>query len=202
MITLELDGNEYKIANAYDELSLGQYIDIVKLGESKDKFKYNESDIKIIATLSDKPKELEKALWTLNIDEFNELTPHFEWVGDTKVIDELKQLTPLDKIIVNGKPYGIISNHNKMTMGEMVSLETLMAEEHSDLHRLHIAFGILIRPIDDKGNLVEFTQEAFDEVIDNRYNILMKDVYAAIAFFLSGETGSTIAPSKRFSIRK
>lgn len=201
MIQLDIDDKTYNIASSYEELTLGQYVDIIKMNESKIKLDTNEATVKIIAIISDQPKELEAELWKMNISDFTELTSNFDWIADTTVLQHIKELKQKEELIINGQPYGIISNYNQMNLGEVISFETLMNQEQSDYHRLDYAFGVLLRPIKD-GKLVEFTQEVFEEVMANRYNVKMIDIYATVAFFLSGEKISTINNTKRFSIRK
>lgn len=201
MIVIEIDNKEFRIANSYDELSLGQYIDIIKAGEAKHKLEGNAADIEIISILSDKPEEIRELLWDFNVDDFNELTSHFQWVADTSVLDHFKTMKPKEKLDVDGQEYGVITNYNKMSLGEIVSFETILKQEQSDFHRLDIAFGVLLRPMGPDGNIVKFTEEVFLEVIKNKYKVKMIDIYAVISFFFSGETTSTTKSTGRFSIR-
>lgn len=201
MIKLEIDGQEFKIASSYEELSLGQYIDIIKQGESKESLTGNEADIRTIALLSDKPKELEQLLWDFSIEDFKELVKHFEWVGNTAILEEFKAKTPKEFIEVDGKQYTIQSNFNKITLGEQVSYEMMVGKSQSDFHALEIAFGLLLRPIGENNKPVKFSEEVFLEVIKNKYKVNMMDVYGTIAFFLHGEKTSTES-TKRFSVEQ
>lgn len=201
MIKLEVDGQEFSIASSYEELTLGQYIDIIKQGEAKEQLGGNEADIRTIALLSNSPKELEKILWDFSIEDFKELVQHFEWVGNTAILEEFKAKTPKASIDVDGKQYTIQSNFNKITLGEQVSYETMVAKSQSDFHPLEIAFGILLRPIGEDNKPVKFSEEVFLEVIKNKYKVNMMDVYGTIAFFLHGEKTSTKSTS-RFSVVK
>lgn len=200
MITITIDEKDFKIVNNYNEMSLGQYIDVLKLNDSKIKLDGNAADIKIISILSDKPEELEKLLWSFNIEDFEELTKLFEWVADTGIIDYFKTIKPSEKLMIGDKEYGILSDYKKMSLGEIVSFETIIGQSQSDLHRFDIAFGLLLRPLVDN-KIVEFTQEVFDEVIRQKYNVKMIDIYSTIAFFLRGENLSTTKHTKRFSIQ-
>ena len=201
MITLTIDDKEFSIVNSYNELSLGQYIDIIKIGDSKIKQDAIEADMNVICALCDKPDELKDLLWSLDTEEFEELRSAFEWVrDDINVLENFKTLTPKESILIDGKEFGIISNHNRLSLGEVVSYETLISQEGSDFHRLEIAFGILLRPMVD-GKMVKFTEDIFLSVIANKYKINMLDIYATISFFLSGEKISTTKTTKRFSIQ-
>lgn len=200
MIRLEIGNKEFKIANSYEELSLGQYIDIIKLSEAKIKLESTAADVKIITLLSDNPTELEPLLWDLNMEDFNELTESFNWIADNTILESFKNMKPLQFIDIDDNKYGILSDFNKLSLGEMISFETLMKQEQSDLHRLDLAFGLLLRPMVD-GKIVKFSQEVFDKVIEIKYKVKMIDIYAVIAFFLSGEKKYTTNNTKGFSIQ-
>ncbi len=202
MIKLQINDKEFNIVNSYEELTLGQYIDIINVSESKVSNSI-DNDIKIISALSNNKEELNSILWDFNTEEFDELKEEFKWVEDNAdVLNEFKSLEPKESLEIEGKKYGIISNYNKMSMGEIVSFESLMKSASSDFHRLEIAFGILIRPLDSNNNVVSFTEEIFLDVIRNKYNIKMSEVYSTLSFFLSGDKISTIKNTKRFSIQK
>lgn len=201
MITLTINEKDYNIASAYEEMSIGQYIDLIKVSETKVKLDTNAADIKVISLLSDSPEQLEKALWDFDYDDYKELLTYFTWVNNTKILEEFKSQEPKEYIEINDQTYKLISNYNKLSLGEVISFETIMKQENSDLHRLDIAFGMLLRPVED-GKMVKFTQETFDSVIKNRYHVKMIDIYAALSFFLAGEKQSTTKNTKAFSIRK
>jgi len=204
MINLAVDNKDFEIVNSYDELTLGQYIDIMRVGD-KSFPSSMEADIEIISmlcTTKEKGLELKQLLFDFDFEDFNMLRESFEWVAkEVNLLEDYKKLDPKESININGKDYGIISNFNKgMKLGEIVSYETIMAREQSDLHRFDIAFGIILRPIID-GKLANFTEDIFTEVLDNKYNVKMIDIYSALSFFLSGEKISTIKNTKRFSIQ-
>ncbi len=200
MITLKtLEGKEFKIVNSYDELSLGQYTDIIKLSESKIKLDGVAADIEMIALLSDNPTELKDYLWNIPQEDFNELTSYFDWVADNTILDSYKNLKPKESVMINDKEFGVIINFNKITLNEKVTLETILADT-SDLHKLDVAFATILRPIKD-GKLIPFNMEVFDEVIKHRYDVKLMDIYATLAFFLIGEKKLTTKTTKPFSIQ-
>jgi hypothetical protein len=141
-------------------------------------------------------------LWDFNVDEFNELTTHFNWVADTSILEHFKTLKPKEELDIDGKKYGILSNFNKMSLGEIVSFETLLKQEQSDFHKLDIVFGVLLRPKKEDGTIEKFTEEIFVNVIENKYKVKMIDIYAVITFFFDGEKKSITKNTKHFSVRQ
>lgn len=202
MIKLEIADKEFTIASSYEELSLGHYIDILKQSRSTERLSPTLADLKMIAILSDKPKECEESLTQLTLDEFKELTKHFEWVSNSDILESFKSKEQKNHFEIDGKKYSIHSNYNKLSLGEMVSYETLASQQQSDLDPLEIAFGVLLRPLDKNDKMVEFTEEVFQEVIKNKYKVNMMDVYGTIAFFLHGGQTSMKNNTKGFSIHK
>jgi len=203
-LNIEDKGKTFNIVNSYNELTLGQYIDIMKVSEKK-LISNIEADIEIISVLCDditKSNELKELLNDFDITDFEELKKAFEWVvTDIKTMEEFKSITPNNSIFIDGEEYSLYSNYSKkMTLGEVISFETIMAQEQSDLSRYDIAFGVLLRPIKD-GKPVEFTEEVFNDVISKKYKVKMIDIYAALSFFLSGEKISITKNTKRFSIQ-
>lgn len=203
MIKLKVDEKEFNIVNGYEELSLGQYVDIVKVSESGRFKDSTESDIEIISSLSDDKEGLKKVLWDFTSDDFQALKEEFKWVEtDIDIVESFNKLEPKKSVSIENKEYAIISNYNKMSLGEIVSFETLMGLKSSDFHRLEVAFGVLLRPIGADGNLVKFTEDIFLDVINNKYKIKMSDVYSTLNFFLSGDKISTTKVTKGFSIQR
>ena len=203
MITLKtLEDKEFNIANSYEELTLGQYTDIIKIGESKIKLEGVKSDIQIISTLSDNPKELSEYLWNIPQEDFNELVSYFDWVNDSNIIDTFKNLKLNPIITIEDKEYSVITDYAKMTLNEQSSFEEILktVSEGSDLHKLDVAFGVLLRPMKD-GQVVKFNLDVFDEVMNIRYKVKMIDIYSALAFFLSIEKKSSQKITKAFSLQ-
>lgn len=200
MIQLEINSRVFNIVSSYKEVSMGQYIDMLKITDAKLKLDQNVENMKMIAILSDAPEELETLLWAFTLEDFAQLMPYFAWVNDKDASDMLLKAEPVKEMIIDDKKYSITTNFNRMTMGEIVSFE-LILKNSSDFHRMEIAFGVLVRPVIDDC-IIPFSQDVFDDIIKLKYKIKMVDIYAIISFFLSGEQTFSTSSTKAFSIHQ
>ena len=196
MIELTIDGNSYDIAENWDEISFSKYIQLTHLNKDENLNEITRA-ISIIAALSNDPEPLEKALYQLTQEEFNDIATNFEWTNQP--IE--KFCVEKETIEIDGKTYKIKKNYNKLTLGELVSVETLIAQ-NKNLDQLEIVFGVLLREIDADGNEKDFNEDDFFFVISElQTKVMLVDVYSCISFFLSGDK-SFSKTSKGYSIQK
>ena len=197
MIKLTIDEQFFTLADSWNEVSFGQYIDILVIQENKwsDLIK----SIKIIAAISSNPIELEKQLNKLTMDELGELTSMISWISTDFV--QIANETPVkEKFLIEDKEYVIKKNYNKLTIGEMASLEELM--KTGKYNNQELAIGILLREVVN-GKEKDFNDEDFFYVLEVlKYKINLVDVYKYITSFLNGEATSTIKVTKSFSVVK
>jgi hypothetical protein len=197
MIKLIIEKNEFMLADTWNEVNFGQYIDILFIQENK--WTDLQKTVKIISAISDKPKELEEVLYKADYEDLIELTKMMSWVNDDFV--SISNATPTKDIFtINGKEYVIKKNYNKLALGEMISLETLF--NNPNYHQQEIVVAILLREVVD-GVESDFNETTFYEILDTlKYEINLVDVYKYITFFLSGDKTSTTNGTRGFSIIK
>ena len=195
MIKLEIEGSEYELAREWSEISFAQYIEVVNI--NKDKWNDLEKAVKIIAHISNKPAECEQSILKLSKEDFEELASYFVWTNHP--IDEFK--SEKDFLEIDGKKYKIKKDYNKLSLGEMISVETLI-ENNKNLDAFEVAFGVLLREVDEDGKEKEFNEDVFIDVIQNlKTKVMLLDIYNHISFFLSGVQISTTQNLKGFSIQ-
>ena len=86
-------------------------------------------------------------------------------------------------------------------IGETVSIETLIAN-NKNLDPLEVAFGVLLREVDENGVEKKFNEDDFLYVIEQlKTKVMLLDVYNVISFFLSTDKSSS-KTSKGYSIHK
>jgi hypothetical protein len=195
MLELTIDGKTIELAENWDEISFQQYVDII--GFNKEEENEMLKAVKIIAAISNNPSECEQLLLQITKEDFEGLAKEFEWTN--KTIDDVKNDTEF--VEIDGKRYKIKKDYNKLTIGETVSVETLLAN-NKNLDPLEIAFGVLLREVDENGVEKKFNEDDFLYIIDKlKTKVMLMDVYNVISFFLSTEKSSS-KPSKGFSIHK
>ena len=196
MIQLEIDGKVYELAESWSEITFQQYIDIINI--AKEEINELEKAVKIVAFISNDPEACEQDLLKLGREDFEELAKWFEWTS--KSIDESKENK--ETVEIDGKKYKIKKDYNKLTLGEMISVETLISN-NKNLDPFEIAFGVLLRELDENGNEKEFNEDVFLHVVKElKSRVMLLDVYNHISFFLSGVQTSTTETSRGFSVRK
>lgn len=197
MIKLTIKDKEFNIADEWSDVNFGQYIDILNI--QNDTWQDLEKSIKMIAALGDKPAELEEALYELDIEDFQALSESMKWIN-TEFKAEADKAVKKDKFEIDGKQYVIKKNYNKLTLGEMVSVEEML--KNPNYNHQEIALGILLREVVD-GKEKPFNEEDFFYVLNHlKYKINLVEVYNYITFFLSGDKTSTTNNSRGFSITK
>lgn len=196
MIKLKIGDKEFKLASDWDEVTFAQYINLVNVF-TKDVSSIEKS-VRYIASVSDNEEECVKYLYKLSKDKFEGLQESFKWL-DNSDIDFLKKCEAAEYIVVKSKRYKIVKEYNKLSLADMVNIETIL-ENHPNLSKFEVAFGVLIKEIDVDGKELDFTEEQFIRTLQAlKDEVLLKDVYGLLAFFLSGET-EHIKDSVDFSV--
>ena len=196
MIELTIEDQKFVLSESWSEITFSQYITIINITKDES---LNEllKAVKIISYISDKPEACEKAILNISQDDFKELTTNFEWTNKTIEQDSVQK----DSLEIDGKQYKIKSDYNKLTLGEMISVETLIAH-NKNMDPFEIVFGVLLREVID-GKEKEFNEDDFLYIIGQLQDkVMLLDIYNHISFFLSGVEKSTTKTSKAFSIQQ
>jgi hypothetical protein len=203
MITLTINNKDYDIVDSYEEITLGQYIDIIRINQqlSDESFKKDLEIVSILLNDKEKINEFKDILYNeISFEDYNNLLTWFTWVSEHEVIDKIKSIKPKEYIVIDGEKYNVISKFNNMSLGEISSFETLL-QDQKDKHELEQAFIFLLRPMEgDKP--VKVSMDVIDKVRSLKYKVKLIDIFSTISFFLSGGTSSTTENSPRFSIQK
>lgn len=187
MIKVKIEDKEFVFAETWDEIYFNQYISIVKINKIKD-INDIEKAVKIIAAISDKPKECEEELMKLHKEDFEDLATEFEWTN--KPIEEVQ--SDKEFVLVDGKKYIIKKNYQKLTLGEMVSIENLMSF-NPNLDPFEVVFGVLLREVDETTNKEkDFDPDDFMYMVNQmQTKVKLMDIYNYISFFLRGRKKSS-----------
>ena len=82
----------------------------------------------------------------------------------------------------------IKEKYEQLSVGEMVTFETLLRDKSIDATNIELAFAILFRKLDDNGKETEFNIDDFLFVLKNiKEKVLAIDVIQHVNFFLSGD---------------
>ena len=192
MIKLTINKEIFELPESWDELKFSKYIDLLNI--NLDKYNSNTlSMIKSIAAIADK-KGLEERLKEMSFDDLSKVFEAFKWMNEEPNYLKYKG----NKIIeVDGSRYVIKADYDSLTANEIIMIEEINSSGKFDLHFMEIAFGVLLRKLDENGKEIELTVDTLlDNIINLRDKMYLKDVFPLVNFFLSGEKKSSTKTSK------
>lgn len=197
MILLTVNEQKFQIADKWTDVTFGQYVDLLAI--QQDTWEDLTKTVKIISALSDKPKELEEIINLMDFNDFTMLSEQMEWIK-TDFVEVANQIELMNKFEIDGKEYKIKEQYQKLTLGEMITVETMLKDPNYNPQEIILA--VLLREVID-GKEKAFNEDDFFYILNVlKYKINLVDVYKYLAFFLSGDKTSTGEISKGFSIQK
>jgi hypothetical protein len=198
MVQLKINENEYTLPDTWNEVSFGQFVDMINI--NKDTWTANKKSIKIIAAFSDKPKELEKDMLQLTIEQINDISDTLAWTK-SDFVNEAMKVEDKQFLIIDGIKYRIKDDFNSLEAGAVISLEESL--KNPNYHYQELALAILLRKTDINGRSEGFDPELFYYILDElKYKINLFDVYKHISFFSNGDRTSIPKSLKGFSVTK
>lgn len=155
------------IPESLNEITLGQYQEWLKITEGKELNSFFQQKMieifcrsRLIDTLRMKAKDI------------NEIT-----LGLNKIFEAKPTLKTLFKL--NDKEFGFIPKLDDMSFGEYIDLDTYLA----DWENMHLAMGVLFRPVTFKKNNEYIIEEYETASKYNMKNIPLDVVMGALVFF-------------------
>ena len=195
MIDLTIGKENFELPESYDELSLGRFIELSKV---LDKQKEYKSDLRFSLEVLSKLIGCEVSLlYELSIDDVSLLSEEIKW------INENPKRTKNNKVVIDDKEYLAVST-NKITTGEMISIESFQQNITDNRDNLHYVMAILFRPVVD-GKVCPL-EDDFDIITERaelfKEKMMIGEVYGPLMGFTSGASGYSSRSSVRSSILK
>jgi len=135
MIDLTIGKENFELPESYDELSLGRFIELSKV---LDKQKEYKSDLRFSLEVLSKLIGCEVSLlYELSIDDVSLLSEEIKW------INENPKRTKNNKVVIDDKEYLAVST-NKITTGEMISIESFQQNITDNRDNLHYVMAYFI----------------------------------------------------------
>jgi len=189
MIDVELGNDTYTLPTGWNEVSLEMFQKIMELNNM---YKDYKSDVLfsldvfaiLMDTTSDKLKLIDQT-------SFKILTEELSWV-QTEVTKDIDK-----EIIINGQKYIYPKDLNSLSMGEVISIETIIKEVPESEVLVNI-LSIILRPVkivktkdgESKEVIVPFDNDYVDNLLEIknlfRKNIMVSEVFHIQSFFLTG----------------
>lgn len=176
-IILNVDGEdrEFNIPEEWEEVKVGQASKLFNLDrEGKNQL---ELTISVVSILSDMDEEL---IYMMSQEQFMELVEVIKFTNE-EVKGELK-----DFVTIDGDDYYLKKDFEKLTMGEIISIDTLINQSNGNLPNvMSKMLCILLRKKNTEGELETFRNSFMDrEAMFNE--LYITDVNDVFLFFFGG----------------
>lgn len=182
MIIIELEGKEYKMPEGWNEVNLEMFEKIIKhiglLSEYKSQYQYS---IEMLAILIGCPYD---DLKKMTRGSFEELSNLVHWASENVVSTGVREWN------INGEEWMAVKNLDSLNMGDVVSLEIMIANSNPD-DLLTNVLPILIRRVklvQKNGEVCktpsDFDADEYNEIRELfKKNLMVSDVSELRDFF-------------------
>lgn len=186
MKTIEITSNSkeytYKIPESWDEVNVGNFMDIVGV-EDNDLLSDFQKSIEVMNIVSGISKDLIE-----DMDFETEFTPLVE------VLDFLKEPVPektVEFIKVKGDKYYLKKDFDKKTAGEVASFDLIFKKNKNNLYScIDQLLPLFLRKKDKEGKLERFNSDMMDRISMFRDHVKISDVLAIFFYFSDGSKPS------------
>lgn len=184
MITVKIENKEYNVPTSWNDISVNQYINLTNVYEQSKANEWNILRLKIelLKELANIPQS---QIEILPVSEFDKILVEMDFIRD-EFKEEIK-----DYIIIDDIKYVIKKDLNNFSVGEMISIETLMENEPTTAKGIKKSLPIFLRKEVD-GQIEKFTTGLMVREEYFADNVSINDVYNLYAFFLNGNNESAI----------
>lgn len=134
--------------------------------------------VNVIHVLTDVPIA---TIEELSYEDFANIVEKMKWAQS-----ELKS-ERTEAIDIDGVTYKYVKDFNKLSVGEIVSIEqTIDSEKLTFDGAIDVVLAVLLRKADPDGSVPKFDADAFSANRDLFSELKITDVYANVSFFLNG----------------
>ena len=164
-----IDLGKYKVATSWDEVTLKQWSDYIKLTSEKE-----NKEVDIITTLetfSDIPREV---IHQIPTDLFESI------INRMRFLMEEPKLEPTNKLEYEGETY-YVNILEKLKVKEYLDLNTVL---ENDRYNYPVIFAILLRKENEEYN-EEYIATAFDKRLEMMNQLPVTKALPIIGFFLN-----------------
>ena len=178
-VTIEIDDEvkDYDLPSTWDDITLDEFIRLFSIDRSE--LNPLELSIKTIEVLVGINEEI---LLMMKSADFETLATELSFTTeDVKAVN-------VDFITIGGEKYYIKNNFNQLTMGEIISIETILDEADNNIFKvMDKLLCIFLRKKKENGKLETFKGEFMERATLFRKTPISQ-IYNVFNFFLTGGT--------------
>ena len=179
-INMEGYENTYQFPENWDEVNVRQFTELYKYQNP------NNNDLMGAVNIISALAGIEQAvLLQMDIDDFKELSTKLSFI--TKEIPK----TDVDYLELNGDKYYLYTEFNKLTTGEVITIETLMEGSNNDVNKIMAdLLCLFLRKKDEEGKFEKFSTDMLKRK-EMFLDVPISNIYHIFLFFSLGKNTST-----------
>lgn len=194
MLQIEFNDRTYSnIAEGYNELSLGRFIDVSQLKQENYK-STTEWTVALVSKLIGCP---ENNLLELPFGDLNTLLEEFKW------ITEQPKKVKKNFVEIDGVKY-VMKENTQLTTGEWISIESFLTDDLANEKNFHLVLAIMLRP--EVNGKIKSLENDFNEIVKRanifKEKLMIDECYGMIEDFSIGARKSTLKISRASSTQK
>ena len=176
-IIIDEETKNFNIPESWEEVSVYKTMQLYKLNEVE--CNHIEKIVKILNILTEVDESI---LYQMTQDQFMEIASTINFTNQ-EIKGELK-----DFVVLDGEEYYIKKDFDKLTVGEIISIDTIMTNNDNDLSKsMTQLLCVFLRKKLDSGKLEPFDND-FMEREELFRAIPITDINNIFSFFLDGKT--------------
>lgn len=179
-IKLEIEDKEkeYNLVVNWDEVTVGQYAEIIKTQQQKDLTEIQLS-VKLVSILSGMHED---TIYSMDMEQLSSILQHI------KFLNEPLQTKEVEYIEIEGEKYYLKKEFEKLSVGEMISLQVIEEQmRKEDVNNLYAYLPKFLCIFLRKEDEMDKFQNHFMGRENMFSNVKIVDVNDVFAFFLAGE---------------
>jgi len=183
MIEVKIEAEDkshvYSFPENWDEVTVKQFVRLYQSNNPNN----NElmGAVTLISAISNIPEGL---LMQMDINDFKNLSTKANFIAQ-----EVER-TDVDYIELEGDRYYLYTEFNKLTTGEVITIETILEGSQYDIYKvMGDLLCLFLRKKDEQGKFEKFSTDMFKRK-EMFMNVPISNIYHVFGFFLDGRNSS------------
>ncbi len=178
------DSKSFDVPENWDEVTVEQFMGLVVLQEeAKEEVNPLNTIIKLTHLMTGIPIDIVEMI---PVDQFHLIQDTLKYTKDEVDIEKK------DSVTIDGDTYFIKNDFNSLTMGETITIETLVKDTQNVMSIFDKLLCVFLRKKTKKGNLETFKSTFIEERSEMFRRLPISEVYAIMVFFSSGVNSSEV----------
>jgi len=174
-IELEDEVKSYEFPTSWDDVTVAQFTRLFSENTPIDNKLM--ASVKVISALSGID---EKIIMMMDVEDFKSLAENLSFVSTEVNTKET------DFIEIDGEKYYLYKDFNKMTTGEIITIETIMDSTNGNIYKvMPQLLCLFLRKKKDNGSFEKFTTEMLNRT-DKFNQVKISEIHHIFNFFLVG----------------